>query len=346
LGEAHVTGVVPLQMPATQLSTVVHWFPSSQPSPSGLAGLLHVPVLGLQTPSVWHWSSNVQPTVPLPVQTPALHVSVGVHLLPSSQPVPSVLAGLLQMPVAASHTPAVWHWSSAVQPTAPPPVQMPVLHVSVLVQALLSLQTVPSVLLGFEQAPVAGLQLPTSWHWSLAVHVTRFLPTHVPAAQASVRVQASLSLQVVPSMTGTALQAPALHVPVLHASLSAEQSTGVPAVHLPALVSQVRPVTHGSVLQSVSFVQLHLLKSWAQPVGSTQLSTLQPSESAQLSAPPPHTPVVHLSPVVQTLPSLHSVPSVCAGFVQVPSVGSHVPTLWHWSRAVHVTELALLHTPT
>jgi hypothetical protein len=93
-------------------------------------------------------------------------------------------------------------------------------------------------------------------------------------------------------------------------------------------------------------VQLHLLKSWLQPVGSTQLSTLQPSESAQLSAPPPHTPAVHLSPVVQTLESLHSVPSVCVGFEHVPSVGSHVPTLWHWSSAVQVTVLALLHTPT
>jgi hypothetical protein len=202
-------------------------------------------------------------------------------------------------------------------------------------------------LLGFEQTPVFESQLPTSWHWSLAAHVTGLLPRHLPAAQASVRVQASLSSQVVPSVTGTALHAPvaALHVPVLQASLSAEQSTGVPAVHLPAAVSHFRPVTHGSVLQSVSLVQLHLLKSWLQPVGSTQLSTLQPSESAQPSAPPPHTPAVHLSPVVQILASLHSVPSACGGLEHVPSSGSHVPTLWHWSLAVHVTVLALLHEP-
>jgi hypothetical protein len=40
------------------------------------------------------------------------------------------------------------------------PVQTPVWHVSVRVQALLSLQTVPSALAEFAQAPVAGSQMP------------------------------------------------------------------------------------------------------------------------------------------------------------------------------------------
>jgi hypothetical protein len=342
-----VTGFAPVHAPATQLSLWVHLLPSSQKVPSVLIGLLHVPLLVSQTPTPWHWSSAAHTTGLPPLHAPVVHVSVWVHRLPSSHVVPSALLGLLHVPLLVSQTPTLWHWSSAAHTTAPPPVHTPVLHVSVLVQALPSLQTLPSVLLGFEQTPVFESQLPTSWHWSLAAHVTGLLPTHLPAAHASVRVQASLSSQVVPSVTGTALHAPvvALQVPVLQASLSDEQSTGVPAVHLPAAVSQVRPVTHGSVLQSLSFVQLHLLKSWLHPVGSMQLSTLQPSESAQPSAPPPHTPVMHLSPVVQTLPSLHSVPSVCVGLEQVPSSGSHVPTLWHWSLAVHVTVLALLHAP-
>ncbi len=37
-------------------------------------------------------------------------------------------------------------------------------HVSVCVQALLSLQLAPFALFGFEQMPVAGAQVPTSWH--------------------------------------------------------------------------------------------------------------------------------------------------------------------------------------
>jgi hypothetical protein len=34
------------------------------------------------------------------------------------------------------------------------------------------LQLVPLVAIGFEQTPVLGLQVPTAWHGSLAVHVT------------------------------------------------------------------------------------------------------------------------------------------------------------------------------
>ena len=38
----------------------------------------------------------------------------------------------------------------------------------------------------FEQVPVLVLQVPTSWHWSLAAHVTGFDPAQVPAWQVSV----------------------------------------------------------------------------------------------------------------------------------------------------------------
>lgn len=51
---------------------------------------------------------------------------------------------------------------------------------------------------GFEHWPVEGLQVPATWHWSLAVHTTGLLPVHTPFWQVSVRVQALPSLQVVP----------------------------------------------------------------------------------------------------------------------------------------------------
>jgi hypothetical protein len=195
------------------------------------------------------------------VQTPVWHVSVWVHLSPSSQA--PVFTGFEQTPVVVLHVPALWHWSLALQVTGLLPVQTPVWHVSLCVHLLPSLQALPSVLLGFEQTPVALSQLPTLWHWSLAEHVTGLAPTHLPALQLSVLVQALPSSHVVPAATGTALQVPvvASHVPVLQASLSAEQSTAVPPTHLPAVKSQVRPTTHGSVLHCASAVQAHLLKS-------------------------------------------------------------------------------------
>jgi hypothetical protein len=53
-------------------------------------------------------------------------------------------------------------WSS--QLTAPPPTQAPAVQASPAVQALLSLHPVPSGAAGLEQAPVAGLQVPATWH--------------------------------------------------------------------------------------------------------------------------------------------------------------------------------------
>lgn len=42
---------------------------------------------------------------------------------------------------------------------------------------------VPSVTGGFEQVPASGLQVPASWHWSIAVQVTGLLPLHMPLWQ-------------------------------------------------------------------------------------------------------------------------------------------------------------------
>jgi hypothetical protein len=50
------------------------------------------------------------------------------------------------------------------QLTASEPVQAPDWQVSVCVQALLSLQAVPLAAAGFEQVPVAGSQVPATWH--------------------------------------------------------------------------------------------------------------------------------------------------------------------------------------
>src|SRR5206468_1807822 len=155
---------VPTQAPAWQVSVWVQPLPSLQVAPLGLAGLEQVPFAGSQVPASWHWSSAAQTTGFAPVQTPAWQVSLCVQALPSLHEVPSGLEAKVQVPVAGSQTPASWHWSGAAQTTGFAPVQAPAWQVSVWVQALPSLQAVPSGAVGFEHTPLAGSQVPITWH--------------------------------------------------------------------------------------------------------------------------------------------------------------------------------------
>jgi hypothetical protein len=147
---------------------------------------------------------------------------------------------------------------------------------------------------------------------------------------------------------GTALQAPVLEsqVPVLQASSSPLQLMAVPGLHVRLAKSHVSTPLHASAsTQSASLVQAHLLLSALQPPGSTQLSTVHAILSSHTMAVPPHTPLVHLSPLVQALLSPQAVLSGLFGFEQTPVAASHVPASWHWSLAEHVTGLAPVQTP-
>ena len=93
--------------------------------------------------------------------------------------------------------------SLAVQMMAFVPVHAPAWHVSFSVQALPSLQPVPSGWFGFEQTPFAGLQVPARWHWSSAVQVTGVPLAHAPAWHVSFSVQALPSSHAVPFVTAT-----------------------------------------------------------------------------------------------------------------------------------------------
>ena len=84
--------------------------PSEHAAPFGFVGLSHMPVAGLHVPRLWHWSGAGQTTGLVPVQTPAMQLSVCVHLSPSSHATPSPLGKLgEQTPVIGMHVPAVWH---------------------------------------------------------------------------------------------------------------------------------------------------------------------------------------------------------------------------------------------
>jgi hypothetical protein len=52
---------------------------------------------------------------------------------------------------------------------------------------------------GFEHEPLPESQVPTLWQLSCGVQTTGFVPAHAPFKHTSVCVQASLSLQPVPS---------------------------------------------------------------------------------------------------------------------------------------------------
>jgi hypothetical protein len=62
-----------------------------------------------------------------------------------------------------------------------PPVHEPLWQVSVCVHALPSSHVEPLFLVGFEHWPVAESQVPATWHWSSAEHVTALPPVHDPA---------------------------------------------------------------------------------------------------------------------------------------------------------------------
>jgi hypothetical protein len=80
----------------------------------------------------------------------------------------------------------------------PLPAQTPAWQVSLVVQALPSLHVFPFAAVGFEQTPVPELQVPATWHWSLAAQTTGLPPVQLPAWHVSVRVQALPSVQAVP----------------------------------------------------------------------------------------------------------------------------------------------------
>ena len=138
--------------------------PSSHAVPFGLAGFEHVPVAGLQVPGSWHWSGARQTTGTPATQLPATHASPTVQASPSSHGVASAAAGFEQSPVDGSHVPASWHWSRCAQTTATPGTQPPATHASPTVHASPSSQGVASATGAYEQSPVAGSQIPASWH--------------------------------------------------------------------------------------------------------------------------------------------------------------------------------------
>ena len=116
------TGLLPVHVPAWQVSVCVHASPSLQLVPLAAVGFEHVPLVGSHVPAAWHWSLAEHVTGFDPVHVPLWQESVCVHALPSLHVVPSLTLGLVHWPVDGLHT-APWHWSLALHVIGLEPTQ-------------------------------------------------------------------------------------------------------------------------------------------------------------------------------------------------------------------------------
>src|SRR5437867_2210475 len=336
---------MPTQMPASQASVRVQALPSSQPVPSGLAGLLQTPDAGLQMRAVWHWSAAVHTTGLAPTQAPAWQVSLCVQALASLQLVPLGLAGLLQTPDAGSQVPAVWHWLAAVHTTGLAPTKAPAWQVSLCVHALASLQLVPLGLAGWQSAAEGGSEVPGGWRWLAAVHTTGLAPTQAPAWQVSLCVHALESLQLVPLSLAGSLKTPdaGAQVPAVWHWFADVHTTGLAPTKAPAW--QVSLCVHA--LASLQLVPLGLAGWQSAAEGGSEV----PGGWRWLAAvhttglAPTQAPAWQVSLCVHALESLQLVPLSLAGSLKTPDAGAQVPAVWHWFADVHTTGLAPTKAP-
>src|SRR3990172_2528825 len=212
----------PRQAPAEQVSLVVQALPSSHTVPLATAVNTH-PVAGLQL-SVVQALLSLQLDAAPPTQAPAEQVSLFVQALPSLH---GAVLLVCTHPVAGLQESSVQTFASS-QLVAAPPTQAPAAQVSLVVQALASLQA--AVLLVYTQ-PVAGVQVSVV-HTLLSLQVIA-VPPQTPAVHTSPLVQALPSLHTVPLATLVNTQPVAgSQVSVVQGMLSL-QAIAVPA-HTPA----------------------------------------------------------------------------------------------------------------
>src|SRR5438552_1279872 len=333
------TGLDPTQLPFWQLSLCVQALPSLQLVPLAAVGLEHLPVAGSQVPATWHWSKAVQTTGLDPTQLPFWQLSLCLLAWPSLQLVLLASPARRSSDLAGSHVPATWHWSKAVQTTGLDPTQLPFWQLSLCVQALPSLQLVPLAAVGLEHLPVAGSQVPATWHWSKAVQTTGLDPTQLPFWQLSLCLLAWPSLQLVllasPARRSSDLAGS--HVPATWHWSKAVQTTGLDPTQLPfwqlSLCVQALPSLQLVPLAAlglehvpVAGSHVHIGRAWCRAV-----------QTIGLDATP--LPGWQLALCVQALPSLQLDAVAALGFEQVPVAESHVLATWHWSKAVQTTGL-------
>src|SRR6266849_1679369 len=219
---------------------------------------------------------------------PPLQVSLLVQASPSLH---GAVLLLCTQPVAGLHESSVQTLLS-LQLGGDPPTHEPRAQVSLVVQAFPSLHGL--VLLVCTQ-PVTGLQL-SSVQTLLSLQLAAGPPTHAPAAQVSLVVQAFPSLQGLVLLMWVHPLA-GLQASVVQTFPSSQLGAGPP--------TQVPPLQVSLVVQAFPSLQGLELLVCTQPVAGLQLSSVQTFPSSQLGAgPPTHAPAAQVSLVVQAFPSL------------------------------------------
>ena len=144
-------------------------------------------------------------------------------------------------------------------------------------------------------------------------------------------MQALPSLHAVPFALGTGEHVPfaGLQVPTLQASSSPLQLTAVPGLQAKLVRSQVSTPSQAFALSQSALLRQPQARGskvhWA--LESLQPSAVQAMPSLQFRAGPPQTPFVHVSGVVQNLPSSQAVPFALFGLLQAPVAGLQAPAL-------------------
>jgi hypothetical protein len=284
----------PTQALSAQVSLVVQALPSSQLTE--LATYTQPETLS-QLSSVHRLLSSQTGAEP-PTQTLSAQVSLVVQASPSLQ---LAVLEVKTQPLAGLQLSSV-HGLLSLQTGAEPPTQTLAAHVSLVVQALPSLQL---AVLAVKTHPIDGLQL-SDVHGLLSLQVIRLPGEQTPApSQVSDPLQALPSEQVVPLVLFGLLHKPLAgsQVPAVWHWSDAEQVTGLDPVQAPA-----RQVSDW--VQALPSLQLAVLLAKTQPEAGLQLSVVQTLLSLQVVAPPlPQVPVaLQVSPVVQALPSLQAPP--------------------------------------
>src|SRR5262245_14660299 len=220
-------------------------------------------------------------------------------------------------------------------------MQAPPRQTSPCVQALPSLQVLPSGFGGSEQIPVAGLHVPALWHWSEAVHTTGVPAWQAPFWHISAPLQALPSLQLVPLATGVCVQPPAaLHPSVVH-GLPSSQLVPEPGTQIPAWQVEA----DAQAVAGAHTVPSGTGELW-QPVAGSHVSAVHGLVSLQTRGVPGwHTPPWQTSAPLHALASAQLVPSASGGFEQTPVAGLQVPSMWHRSCAVQTTGVPDMHAP-
>ena len=134
-------------------------FPSLQVVPFGAAACW-TPARASHVSTVHGLPSSNAGGAPLAHCPAALHVSRPSQTVALSQAVPAVF-GVWLTPVTGSQASTVHGFASSTT-GGEPDVQVPAWQVSAPSQTVALLQEAPFGFAGFEQAPVAGLQVPTS----------------------------------------------------------------------------------------------------------------------------------------------------------------------------------------